>query len=305
MQATSVRLGLTLALAAYIWWGLAPIYFKLMNQVSPLEILAHRVVWSCGLLAVLITALGYWPKFLVLAQNKKALLVLFASSLLIGANWLVFIWAINNNQMVEASLGYFINPLISMLLARIFLQERLRPLQLVAVGLAITSLVVQLIIFASFSWVTLVLANTFAFYGLLRKQLAVDAFNGLLFETLILLLPAVIFLFASSSPTSNLFNNSWLLNLALMAAGIITTVPLLLFAAAVKYLSLTSIGFIQYLAPSLMLVIGVLVYDEVFSLDKALVFICIWLALALYTFDSLRSYRNLSLASENLDKKKP
>lgn len=291
MRSTSVKLGLGLALAAYIWWGLAPIYFKLMNQVSPLEILAHRVVWSCVLLALLISLLGYWPKFFALVKNKKARWVLLATSLLIGGNWLVFIWAINNNQMVEASLGYFINPLISILLARIFLQERLKPLQLLAVVLAVVSLIIQLAIFANFSWVSLVLANTFAFYGLLRKQLEADAFSGLLFETLVLLVPASIFLIFSSSPSSNLFNNSWALNLALIAAGVITTVPLLLFAAAVKHLTLTSLGFIQYLAPSLMLALGVLVYQEAFTLDKALVFICIWVALAIYTFDSYRSYK--------------
>lgn len=289
MHITSARMGTGLALAAYIWWGLAPIYFKLMHQVNPLEILAHRVVWSCLLLAALLSLLGYWTKFINLIKQPKALAILLITSLLIGLNWLVFIWAVNNDQMVEASLGYFINPLISILLGRVFLQERLRPLQLFAVALAVFSLVVQLLIFASFSWVSLILANTFAFYGLLRKQLEVDAFSGLLVETLILLLPATLFLIASDSVSSNLLTNSLGLNLALMAAGIITTVPLLLFAGAVKHLSLTTLGFIQYLAPSLMLVMGVVIYKEAFTLDKALVFICIWLALAIYSLDALRN----------------
>lgn len=289
MHITSARMGTGLALAAYIWWGLAPIYFKLMHQVNPLEILAHRVVWSCLLLAALLSLLGYWPKFIALIKQPKALGILLITSLLIGLNWLVFIWAVNNDQMVEASLGYFINPLISILLGRIFLQESLRPLQLFAVVLAALGLIIQLIAFANFSWVSLILANTFAFYGLLRKQLQADAFSGLLVETLILLLPAALFLIVSDSVSSNLLANSLGLNLALMAAGVITTVPLLLFAGAVKHLSLTSLGFIQYLAPSLMLVMGVVIYKEAFTLDKALVFICIWLALAIYSLDALRN----------------
>ncbi|HGS4932581.1 TPA: EamA family transporter RarD [Vibrio parahaemolyticus] len=286
------RQGVLLAVGAYTMWGIAPMYFKSIAQVSPLEILSHRVIWSFFLLAALLHFGRHWRSVYHIATDKKKIAYLLSSSILIGGNWLIFIWAVNSNHMLDASLGYYINPLINVLLGMVFLGERLRKLQWFAVVLAGCGVLVQLIVFGSVPIVAMALAMSFGFYGLLRKKVAVDAQTGLFVETLILLPTAAVYLlFIASSPTANMIENPWQLNTLLIAAGVVTTLPLLCFTGAATRLKLSTLGFFQYIGPSLMFFLAVLIYGETFTMDKAITFAFIWGALVVFSFDGLRNNR--------------
>lgn len=294
MDAKQTRQGIFFALAAYFMWGIAPAYFKLIQQVSADEILTHRIIWSFFFMLALITLGRSWPKVRAACQNRKRLLLLAVTALLIGGNWLLFIWAVNNHHMLEASLGYFINPLVNVLLGMLFLGERFRRMQWVAVALAFTGVLVQLWQFGSLPIIGLGLAFSFAFYGLLRKKIAIDAQTGMLIETLWLLPVAAAYLFLfADSPTSHLSANPWSLNLLLVAAGIVTTVPLLCFTAAATRLRLSTLGFFQYLGPTLMFLLAVTFYGETIGQDKLVTFGFIWAALILFTLDALYTQRKL------------
>ncbi|KDM92131.1 EamA family transporter RarD [Photobacterium galatheae] len=291
-QAKTTQRGVILALAAYTMWGIAPIYFKQLQSVSPFEIISHRIIWSFFFLAALIFLGKGWGKVRQVLKQPKAVMMLLASSVVIGGNWLIFIWAVNSNYMLDASLGYFINPLLNVLLGMIFLGERLRPLQWLAVALAAGGVAIQLIHFGSLPWVALVLAGSFGIYGLLRKKVNLDAQTGLFMETSILLPLALgyVFFFADS-PTSDWTQNSLNTNLLLMAAGIVTTLPLLCFTGAATKLKLSTLGIFQYIGPSLMFLLAVFMYGEVFSADKSLTFACIWMALVLFSYDGIQGHR--------------
>jgi chloramphenicol-sensitive protein RarD len=214
---------------------------------------------------------------------------LVATSLLVGANWLIFIWAVNANHMLDASLGYYINPLINVVLGMIFLGERLRKLQWFAVGLAAIGVLIQVVAFGSIPVVAIALAFSFGFYGLLRKKVSLEAQTGLFIETLVMLPAAAIYLlFIADSATSDLAANPMSLNLLLIAAGIVTTLPLLCFTGAATRLKLSTLGFFQYIGPSLMFLLAVLIYGEAFTTDKAVTFAFIWGALVIFSFDGLR-----------------
>ncbi len=294
MDAKQTRQGIFFALAAYFMWGIAPAYFKLIQQVSADEILTHRIIWSFFFMLALITLGRNWPKVRAACQNRKRLLLLAVTALLIGGNWLLFIWAVNNHHMLEASLGYFINPLVNVLLGMLFLGERFRRMQWVAVALAFTGVLVQLWQFGSLPIIGLGLAFSFAFYGLLRKKIAIDAQTGMLIETLWLLPVAAAYLFLfADSPTSHLSANPWSLNLLLVAAGIVTTVPLLCFTAAATRLRLSTLGFFQYLGPTLVFLLAITFYGETVGQDKLVTFGFIWAALILFTLDALYTQRKL------------
>ncbi|AVU33288.1 MULTISPECIES: EamA family transporter RarD [Serratia] len=294
MDAKQTRQGIFFALAAYFMWGIAPAYFKLIQQVPADEILTHRIIWSFFFMLALISLGRSWPKVRAACQNRKRLLLLAVTALLIGGNWLLFIWAVNNHHMLEASLGYFINPLVNVLLGMLFLGERFRRMQWVAVALAFTGVLVQLWQFGSLPIIGLGLAFSFAFYGLLRKKIAIDAQTGMLIETLWLLPVAAGYLFLfTDSPTSHLSANPWSLNLLLVAAGIVTTVPLLCFTAAATRLRLSTLGFFQYLGPTLMFLLAVTFYGETVGQDKLVTFGFIWAALILFTLDALYTQRKL------------
>ncbi|HBC3370686.1 TPA: EamA family transporter RarD [Vibrio vulnificus] len=287
------RQGVLLALGAYTMWGIAPIYFKSLAVVSPLEILSHRVVWSFFLLAALLHFGRHWRTVCDVLTSKSKMLYLVTTAILVGANWLIFIWAVNANHMLDASLGYYINPLINVLLGMLFLGERLRKLQWFAVTLAACGVLVQLIVFGSVPIVAIALAFSFGFYGLLRKKVSVDAQTGLFIETLVMLPAAAIYLlFIANTPTSNMLANPSQLNLLLIAAGVVTTLPLLCFTGAATRLKLSTLGFFQYIGPSLMFLLAVLIYGEAFTSDKALTFAFIWGALVVFSFDGLRYRRN-------------
>ncbi|ASX10168.1 TPA: EamA family transporter RarD [Aeromonas dhakensis] len=299
MQQHVQRQGVIYALCAYTLWGLAPIYFKTIAAVPAAEILTHRMIWSCALLLVL-TLLGrQWHKVQAVLRQPKVLLTLAFTSITVGGNWLLFIWAINNGHMLDASLGYYINPLFNVLLGMLFLSEKLRRLQWWAVGLAAIGVAIQIIAFGSLPWIALVLASSFAIYGLIRKKLALDALTGLLIETLIMLPPAAIYLWGiADSPTSHLTQNDWHLNLLLIAAGAVTTAPLLCFTAAATRLKLSTLGFFQYIGPSLMFILAVTLYGEALALDKMITFAFIWSALVLFSLDGLRSGKRRQAAEQ-------
>ncbi|MGR5359083.1 EamA family transporter RarD [Vibrio chagasii] len=283
------RQGILLAVGAYTMWGIAPIYFKSLSEVSPFEILSHRVVWSFFLLAFLLHVSRSWRKVRDTLTSKPKMLYLVATSILVGANWLIFIWAVNSNHMLDASLGYYINPLINVLLGMLFLGERLRKLQWFAVALAAIGVIIQLIAFGSVPVVAIALAFSFGFYGLLRKKVSLEAQTGLFIETLVMLpIAATYLLFIADSPTSDFSMNPMQLNLLLIAAGVITTVPLLCFTGAATRLKLSTLGFFQYIGPSLMFLLAVLIYGEAFTSDKAITFAFIWGALVIFSFDGLR-----------------
>jgi chloramphenicol-sensitive protein RarD len=292
MSELEYRKGVILAVCAYCLWGVAPLYFKLIQQVSPLEILMHRVLWSFLLMVVLMQFVGGFSRLRQVFKQPKQLLVLLITSLLIAGNWLIFIWAINNDHMLDASLGYFINPLFNVLLAMLFLGERLRKLQWLAVALASLGVIIQLISFGSIPLVSLVLAASFGFYGLLRKKVNVDAKTGLLVETAILAPVALGYLLLTlDSSSASMLTNDWTLNLILMAAGVVTTVPLLCFAGAAVRIPFSILGFFQYIGPSIMFILAIKLFNEPFDIEKATTFGFIWVALLIFVSDLLLQRR--------------
>ncbi|MGL5653555.1 EamA family transporter RarD [Vibrio misgurnus] len=286
------RKGMLLAVSAYTMWGIAPIYFKALGAVSALEILSHRVLWSFFLLAILVQLGRRWGNVQSVVKTPRKLGLLLITALLVGVNWLIFIWAINSNHLLDASLGYYINPLLNVLLGMLFLGERLRKLQWFAVMLAAIGVAIQLVVFGSVPIVAIALATTFGVYGLLRKKIQIDAQTGLFLETLFMLPAAAIYLFwIADTTTSNMALNPWQLNLLLVCAGVVTTLPLLCFTGAAARLKLSTLGFFQYIGPSLMFLLAVLIYGEAFSSDKALTFAFIWSALLIFSFDGLKTAR--------------
>ncbi|MGI2822177.1 EamA family transporter RarD [Vibrio fluvialis] len=294
----NAKKGVILAISAYTMWGIAPIYFKAISSVSALEILSHRVIWSFFLLAALLHFGRQWRSVVSVFRDKKKMVYLLTTALLVGGNWLIFIWAVNANHMLDASLGYYINPLLNVVLGMLFLGERLRKLQWFAVALAAIGVAIQLVVFGSVPIVAFSLAITFGLYGLLRKKVSVNAQTGLFIETLVLVPAAAIYLlWIADSATSSMLANDWHLNLLLISAGIVTTLPLLCFTGAATKLKLSTLGFFQYIGPSLMFLLAVLVYGENFSADKAITFAFIWSALVIFSVDGLTQGRKRSLAN--------
>jgi len=297
------RQGVLFALGAYGIWGFAPIYFKAVAFVPAMEILTHRILWAFFFLLALLVASGKIRQIALAFQSPKQLLLLAFAALLIGLNWLLFIWAVANDHILDASLGYYINPLLNVEIGMLFFSERLRRLQLWAIALAVAGVAVQIITFGSVPWIALVLASSFATYGAIRKKLPFDSLTGLFLEV-ILLLPFMLIYFIgfADSSASNLLENSWKLNSLLIFAGIITTVPLLFFTGAAKRIRYSTLGLFQYIAPSLMFILAVFLYNEPLSADKLITFVMIWTALALYSFDAMRTHRQVRQAARAIQK---
>jgi chloramphenicol-sensitive protein RarD len=292
MADSRLRQGYLLGLGAYLLWGLFPLYFKLLESVPALEIVVHRALWS-ALFGSLLLAFwkhpGWWR---ALRDNPRQLAVLMLSGLLIASNWLIYVWAVNNERMLEASLGYYINPLVNVLLALLFLGERLRRLQWLAVILASIGVLQQLCQLGSLPWVSLSLALTFGIYGLIRKQAPVAALPGLMVETLMLLPLALGWLFLHPAAVSSqpaFWSESQAL--LLIAAGPVTLLPLLCFTAAAQRLPYATLGFLQYVAPTMVLLLAVLVFGEQLDPARLLSFAFIWAALAVYSLDTWRLLR--------------
>ncbi|GEK09801.1 MULTISPECIES: EamA family transporter RarD [Pseudoalteromonas] len=284
--------GHLLAVLAFLMWGLAPIYFKQLTHVDAIEILIHRVIWSVLFIFIIVLARQQWPKIKAILVNPKLLAMLTLTALLLGFNWGLFIWSVQNDYMLDASLGYYINPLLNVLLGMLFLSEKLRAGQKFAVMLAIFGVLLQLISFGSFPIIAFSLAGSFAIYGLLRKTLAVESLPGLLVEALILTPIALVYWWwAEPSATSNLMNNDWYTNILLVSAGVVTTLPLLCFTGAAKRIPYSTLGFFQYIGPSLMFMLAVLFYGEPFDAERAVTFAFIWSALVMFSLDSYRDRR--------------
>ena len=291
MSDKSVRSGVLLAIAAYSMWGVAPIYFKLLQAVPAAEILMHRIIWSMSVLVLLVVITRQMPKVRAAIKNSKVMLILLLSGILLAGNWLLFIWAINNDHLLDASLGYYINPLLNVFLGRVFLGERLSPLQKVAVSLAITGVLVLVLTFGKIPWIALFLASSFGVYGLLRKKVAVDSLPGLLLETAMMLPFALVYWLFFAGEISNLFNNDLNMNIILLCAGIVTTAPLLCFTGAARRIKYSTFGFFQYIGPSIMFVLAVYIYGEPLSEARLMTFAFVWLALGVFSFDSFRQYK--------------
>ncbi len=286
------RLGTAAGLSAYSLWGLFPLYFPLLEPAGGLEIVAHRIVWSLLFVALLITVLRRWSLVRAAVTDVRTMLVLAGASVLIAANWLVFVYGVNSGHVVETSLGYFINPLVSVLLGVVVFAERLRPLQWAAVGLAAVAVGVLTVDYGRPPWIALTLAATFGSYGLLKKLVRVEAAPGLFVETALVVLPALAVLgvlHASGQGTAGNAGTGHLL--LLLSSGIATAVPLLLFAAAARRIPLSTVGLLQYLTPLMQLAIGVFVFSEPMPPARLAGFAIVWAALVVLTVDSLRSAR--------------
>ncbi len=284
--------GAAFAVAAYGSWGFNPIYFKAVSQVPALEILCHRVVWSILLLAGLVTLMRRWPAVGAAFASRWVMLTLVVTTLIIGGNWLLFIWATNQAHMLQVSLGYYMNPLLNVLLGVVALKERLTRTQLAAVALAVLGVLNMTIQVGALPWVSLALAGSFALYGLLRKIVGVASIEGLFIEVLLLTPFAGFWLvWLDRAGIGHFARETLSLDLLLVFAGPMTTFPLIWFASAARRLRLAILGFFQYIAPSLQFALAVFVYGEDFTQAHLVTFALIWTAIAVVSVDSLRRLR--------------
>ncbi|MES2355061.1 MAG: EamA family transporter RarD [Pseudomonadota bacterium] len=291
-MSNSPRSGVLYAAGAFFIWGAVPIYFKALRSVSPFEVISHRVVWSVLFLLLLLRATTGFTDLRTILREPRLLARLTLTSALIACNWLVFVWAVNADRVLDTSLGYYITPLMNVLFGFLFLKERLRPAQQIAVVLVIVGVANQIWQLGLLPWVSLVLAVTFGCYGLLRKQTQVDAVNGLLVEILVATPFAVAYLVYSwHNGTAQFRHQSFFIDTLLVLAGVITAIPLLMFAAGAKRLRLATLGFLQYLAPSMTFLLAVFVYGEPFGHAQAITFVFIWSGLIVYSLDTWRVSR--------------
>lgn len=284
--------GIVYAFSAYLLWGFLPVFWKAVQVATPLEILSHRVVWSLLLLVGVLLSRRQWGWLTGAVRDRRTLLTFGGTAVLLAINWLTYIWAVNAGHVVESSLGYFINPLVNVLFGVLFLQEQMRPGQWAAIGLAALGVLYLTISLGSLPWIGLTLAFSFAAYGLLRKTAQLNSLEGLTFETSFLFLPALSYLlylgftghavFGHTAPTTTLL---------LVLTGIFTAFPLLLFAAGARRIPFSLVGILQYIAPTIQFLLGVYLYGEPFSLNKLVGFGLIWLALAVYSGESLWRWR--------------
>lgn len=289
------RVGVAYGVAAYLWWGLCPVYFKAVASVPALQILGHRVVWSVALLVLLTQVQRRWASVRAVCSDRRTLLRLCATTALIANNWGLFIWAVTHDQLLQASFGYFINPLVNVLLGLVFLRERLRRMQTIAVLLAAAGVAYLIVGYGQVPWIALVLAFSFAFYGLLRKTARADALVGLTVETALLTPIALGYLIHQGLRGDGAFGvMSRQMDLLLASAGIVTALPLLWFAAAAKRLWYSTLGILQYLAPTGQFLLAVLAYGEPFTRDHLISFSLIWTALVIYSVDTARLPRRSS-----------
>ncbi|TSB45457.1 EamA family transporter RarD [Alkalicoccobacillus porphyridii] len=281
--------------AAYMLWGVMPLYWKLADDVTSAEVLAYRIIWAFVFMLLALALIGKLQGVLqemrLVWQNKRRLLAITTASILITANWFIFIFAVNSDRIIDASLGYYINPLMNVLLATFLLKEKLATLEKMAVGLAFVGVVILTLYYGHVPWASILLAITFCTYGFIKRSVPIRPWTGLTIETLLMAPFAVLFLYLIPEPSY--FSQSATTMLVLAGTGVVTAVPLLLFAMAAQKLSFTVIGFLQYIAPTFMLIIGVFIYHEPFSSIQLTAFICIWIALSLFTYSKLQTRRRL------------
>jgi chloramphenicol-sensitive protein RarD len=284
--------GILYAAGAYVIWGLLPLYWKSLHGVPAGQILAHRIVWSLVFVGLMLTLRRHWDWLGGALRRPRVVLTFALSGSLLAGNWFIYIWAVNAGFIVETSLGYFINPLVNVLLGYLVLKERLRPAQWLALSIALAGVLYLTFSYGAFPWIALSLAFSFAIYGLIRKTAALNSAEGLFLETAVLFLPALGFLLLMETDGQGAFGHAGRATTLLLAgAGIVTSVPLLLFATAARRITLTTLGLLQYIAPTLQFLIGVLIYHEPFGPARLVGFGLIWLALILYTAETLIMYR--------------
>lgn len=287
----AARLGALYGIGAYVSWGLLPLFLKLLVGVPAFQIVAHRILWSLLLLVLLVTVLRCWRAIRAAVSVPRTMLMLTASAALIAVNWTVYIWAVLHGHVVEASLGYFINPLVNVALGVVALRERLRPWQGVAVAIAAAGVFALALSGGSALWISLLLALSFGLYGLIRKVVAVDALAGLTIETALLAPVALAVLMVATAQGTAAFGHGAHLNMLLMLAGVVTAVPLLMFAAAARRMRYATLGLFQYLAPTLQFLEAVLLFGEPLRPVHLVTFACIWTGCALYAADLARTPR--------------
>jgi chloramphenicol-sensitive protein RarD len=289
----SARLGLVCGIGAYTIWGFIPIYFHAVAYVAPLIVLCHRVVWSVLFMGLLVSVRGEWTPIRAALRSRRNVVLLSAGAVLIAMNWLIFIYAVTTKQLLQASLGYFINPLLSVALGMIFLRERLRGWQWLAVGIAAAAVVNLSLHGTGFPWIAVTLAGSFGFYGLVRKKVNINSQHGLMIESAILLPLAIATLFLRQNEP--LSRGTWGL---LSLSGVITAVPLLFFGTAVRRLKLSTMGFLQYIGPSLQFLVAIVLFREPLERAKVGSFMLCWVAIAVYVIDSIVSRRFQEVADE-------
>jgi chloramphenicol-sensitive protein RarD len=279
--------GVLSAGCAFFMWGVFPLYLKTLKAIPPLEILSHRVFWSFVMLALILTLRHQWGWITSIKKNPRITAAFIASASMLAINWVVYIWSINHDRIVDASLGYFIAPLFNVLFG-VMLGERLRLWQWISVGLAATGVAWLTISAGQLPWIGLTLAFTFGLYGLLRKTASLGALEGLTLETLVMLPLSALFLLLPESGSSHAFINAGInTSLLLIAAGPVTAIPLLLFAYGARRIPLSLVGILQYIGPTIQLLLGIYLYNEVFSSTKFIGYGLIWCALGLYSIESL------------------
>lgn len=287
--------GMWYAFGAYLLWGILPVYLKAVQTVPSAQILGHRIVWSFFLLGLIVSWQRQWKEIGKLFRSSRAMLILFIAACLLAVNWLTYIWGVNSGFVVETSLGYFINPLVSVLLGVVFLKERLRIWQWLPIGVATAGVIFLTWSFGRLPWIALVLAFSFGTYGLLKKTAPASALQGLMVETSLLFVPAIAYLvFVDMQGIGAFGRDSLSLTFLLSLAGLATTVPLLLFASGARLIPLSTLGILQYVAPSAQFLLGVLVYHEPFDSNKLIGFAMIWLALILFSLESYWTRRHAS-----------
>lgn len=286
--------GLPLGVMAYVCWGFFPLYWPLLSPAGSLEVLAHRIVWSLAFVLVLIGATHRWGRFRAIARDRTMMLFLALASVAIALNWGGFIYGVTNGHVIETSLGYFINPLVTVLVGVVVLKERLRPVQWVAVGIGVLAVVVLTIDHGRLPWIALLVAFSFAAYGYLKKRAALGAFEGLGMETLILAPFALVFLVALQLRGDLTFGHAGTANALLLAGtGVVTAIPLLLFGAAATRLNLTTIGILQYLGPVLQFLLGLFVFHETMGTARWVGFVLVWTGLVVFTVDAIVHRRRI------------
>jgi chloramphenicol-sensitive protein RarD len=291
-------IGVFYAASAFLIWGLSPVYWKTMQAVPALEIVTHRVILSFFILLVLTLAQRRGVELAEVLKTPRTLLILIATTLLVSVNWLLYIWAVNAGYMLQASLGYYINPLVNVLLGMVFLKERLRRPQVLAVLLACAAVAFRTVSYGQFPWIALTLAFSFGSYGLIRKVAPVSPLVGLTVETLLLTPIGVAYLiYLERQDIGALFHGDLALDALLIGTGLVTAIPLLFFNLAAQRINLSTVGLMQYIAPSGMFLLAVLVYKESFTTVQLWTFALIWVALAIYSIDSLRTYRRVGRTS--------
>ena len=289
-----MRKGIIFTICAYTFWGISPVYWKFIEAIPAKEILCHRIIWSLVFTLILLTLRKQWIWIRTIRRKPSALLTFVATAAFLSVNWYVFIWAVNSGYIIDSSLGYFINPLLSVLLGVVFLKERLRRWQGIAAMIALIGVIYLTIIYGKIPWIALILAVSFGMYGLLRKTAALGSLEGLSIEAILMFTPALIYLLILNKNGIGSFGHVNIYQtVLLLLTGVVTASPLILFAAGARRIPLNMVGFFQYIAPTLQFLVGLLIYHEPLAASRLVGFTIIWIALITYTVEGIFHNRAL------------